>query len=111
MVCLSPAWIKRSSFPWLSADIDFYAEPAIAPLVKPYLFKEIHSEKVAIIGVITESMPQTTLQAGKVAFKDAVESVRKQVIVLEAQGINKIIMLSHLGYQQDREHCYKSCRY
>ena len=98
-----PAWIKHSSFPWLSANIDFSAEFTIAPLVKPYLIKEIHGEKIAIIGVTTETTPQTTLQVGKVVFNDAAESVRKQVKVLEAQGINKIIVLSHLGYQQDRE--------
>lgn len=102
-VAAIPAWIKRSSFPWLSANIDFSAEPAIAPLVKPYLIKEIHGEKIAIIGVTTETTPQTTLQVGKVVFNDAVKSVRTQVAALEAQGINKIILLSHLGYQQDKE--------
>jgi len=98
-----PAWIKRSRFPWLSANIDFSAEPALAGLVKPYLIKEIHGEKIAIIGVTTETTPQTTMQVGGVVFNDAVEAVRKQVKALEAQGINKIIVLSHLGYQQDRE--------
>ncbi|MCE1225175.1 MAG: bifunctional metallophosphatase/5'-nucleotidase [Geobacteraceae bacterium] len=98
-----PAWIKRSRFPWLSANIDFSAEPALAGLVKPYLIKEIHGEKIAIIGVTTETTPQTTMQVGSIVFNNAVESVRKQVTALEAQGINKIIVLSHLGYQQDRE--------
>jgi 5'-nucleotidase / UDP-sugar diphosphatase len=98
-----PAWIKRSRFPWLSANIDFFNEPALAGLVKPYLIKEIHGEKIAIIGVTTETTPQTTMQVGRVVFNDAVESVRTQVAVLEAQGINKIIVLSHLGYQQDKE--------
>lgn len=98
-----PAWIKRSRFPWLSANIDFSNEPALAGLVKPYLIKEIHGEKIAIIGVTTETTPQTTMQVGRVAFNDAAESVRKQVEALEAQGINKIILLSHLGYQQDKE--------
>ncbi|MDK9717023.1 MAG: bifunctional metallophosphatase/5'-nucleotidase [Trichlorobacter sp.] len=98
-----PAWIKRSRFPWLSANIDFSAEPALAGLVKPYLIKEVHGEKIAIIGVTTETTPQTTMQVGKVVFNDAAESVRKQVAVLEGMGVNKIIVLSHLGYQQDRE--------
>jgi len=72
-------------------------------LPEPYLIKEIHGEKIAIIGVTTETTPQTTMQVGGVVFNDAVEAVRKQVKALEAQGINKIIVLSHLGYQQDRE--------
>lgn len=94
-------WIKRSRFPWLSANIDFSAEPAIASLVKPYLIKTVAGEKVAIIGVTTETTLQTTHDVGLVRFNDAVASTRRQVAVLTAQGINKIILLSHLGYQQD----------
>jgi 5'-nucleotidase / UDP-sugar diphosphatase len=97
-----PGWIARSKFPWLSANIDFSAEPAIAPLVRPYLIKEINGDKVAIIGVTTETTPQTTTDAGKAVFNDAIESARRQVDILTARGINKIILLSHLGYIQDK---------
>lgn len=96
-----PGWIKRSSFPWLSANIDFSREPAIAPLVMPYLIKEIHGQRVAVIGVTTQTTPQSTMDAGAAVFKDAVTSARRQVAALTAQGINKIILLSHLGYLQD----------
>lgn len=95
-------WIGRSRFPWLSANIDFSGEPAIAPLVKPYLIREINGEKVAVIGVTTEDTPRMTRDAGKAVFKDAVASTRRQVEALSASGINKIILLSHLGYQQDK---------
>lgn len=98
-----PDWIKRSRFPWLSANIDFSQEPAIAVLVKPYLLKQVNGEQVAIIGVTTETTPQSTLNVGKALFRDAVASVRQQVTELTARGINKIILLSHLGYQQDQE--------
>jgi 5'-nucleotidase len=94
-------WIKRSTFPWLSANIDFSAEPTVKPLVKPSLIKEIEGEQVAIIGVTTESTPLISRDVGKAVFKDAVESTRQQVAALSRQGINKIILLSHLGYEQD----------
>jgi len=97
-----PGWIGRSKFPWLSANIDFSAEPAIAPLVRPYMIKEIRGDKVAIIGVTTETTPQTTINPGKAVFKDAIESARRQADALTALGINKIILLSHLGYVQDK---------
>ena len=97
-----PGWIQRSRFPWLSANIDFSQEPAIAALVKPYLLKQVNGEQVAIIGVTTETTPQSTLDVGKAVFNDAVASARQQVQTLTALGINKIILLSHLGYQQDQ---------
>lgn len=96
-----PGWINASRFPWLSANIDFSGEPAIAPLVKPYLIREVNGEKVAIIGVTTETTPQSTLNVGKTLFRDAVASCRQQVAVLTSLGINKIILLSHLGYRHD----------
>lgn len=96
-------WIDRSRFPWLSANIDFTGEPKIAPLVKPCLIREIKGEKVAVIGVTTEDTPRITVDAGKTVFNDAVASARRQVETLTASGINKIILLSHLGYQQDKE--------
>lgn len=95
-------WIGRSRFPWLSSNIDFSGEPIIDPLVKPYLIREIDGEKVAIIGVTTEDTPQMTRDVGKAAFNDAVVSARRQVAALTALGINKIILLSHLGYQRDK---------
>ena len=97
-----PGWIGRSQFPWLSANIDFSAEPAIAPLVRPYMIKEINGDRVAIIGVTTETTPEATVSVGKAVFKDATESARQQVDALTALGINKIILLSHLGYIQDK---------
>ncbi|MFO7568244.1 MAG: 5'-nucleotidase C-terminal domain-containing protein [Smithellaceae bacterium] len=96
-----PGWITRSEFPWLSANIDFTGEPAIAPLVSPYLIKVIQGERVAIIGLTTETTPETTLDVGNAVFHDAVESARTQVQALTAMGINKIILLSHLGYDKD----------
>jgi 5'-nucleotidase / UDP-sugar diphosphatase len=96
-----PGWIKRSSFPWLSANIDFTREPAVAPLVAPYIIKEVDGQRIAIIGVTTRTTPQITLDVGKAVFNDAVASTRRQVGALTALGINKIILLSHLGYAED----------
>lgn len=97
-----PGWIKRSRFPWLSANIDFTGEPAIAALVQPYQIKRIGNEQVGLIGVTTETTPLATMQVGKAVFKDAVAAVRQQVAALTAKGVNKIILLSHLGYEQDK---------
>lgn len=98
-----PGWISRSAFSWLSANIDFTGEPAIAPLVHPYLIKVVSGERVAIIGLTTETTPQMTLDVGKAVFNDPVAATRLQVAALTALGVNKIIVLSHLGYDKDKE--------
>ncbi len=96
------AWIARSNFPWVSTNIDFSEEPTLAPLVKPYWIKTLRGKPVAWIGVTTETTPQSTIGSGKTVFRNAVESVQRQVAALSASGINKIILLSHLGYEQDK---------
>jgi len=96
-------WIKRSSFPWLSANIDFSQEPVIARLVHPSVVRNIKGERIAVIGVTTETTPNLTFDVGRAVFKDPVESARRQVKALTEMGVNKIILLSHLGYAQDIE--------
>ncbi len=98
-----PGWIDRSAFPWISANIDFSGEPDIAARVRPTLIKDVGGERVAVIGLTTETTPEITRNVGHAVFLDAVESTRRQVNLLTAQGINKIIVLSHLGYDRDRD--------
>jgi 5'-nucleotidase len=94
-------WIRLSQFPWLSANIDFSGEQAIAPLVQPFLIREIHGEKVGIIGLTTEDTPSIARDTGRAVFQDAFACTRSQVEKLTALGVHRIIVLSHLGYSQD----------
>ena len=96
-----PGWINRSRFPWLAANIDFSGAPAIAPLVQPFMIREINGEKVGIIGLTTEDTPLVTRDVGRTVFHDPVAAAHRQVEILTARGVNRIIVLSHLGYRRD----------
>lgn len=96
-----PSYLKRAGFPIISSNIDFTFEPAIAPFVPKYFIKNINGERIGIIGLTTETTPQTTIDVGKAKFLDAKNSAAKQVAILEGQGVDKIIALSHLGYEED----------
>lgn len=98
-----PAFLQRAKFPLVSANIDFSAEPAIAPLVKTEIVREIGGERVGIIGLTTETTPQSTISVGKALFLDPRASAGERVRELERQGVNKIIVLSHLGYAEDQK--------
>ncbi len=95
-------YLQWSKFPLISANIDFSGEPSIASQRVPTrIVKEIKGERIGIIGLTTESTPQTTLDVGQVKFLDARASAEREVAALTAQGVNKIVLLSHLGYAQD----------
>lgn len=98
-----PDFLDWAKFPLISCNIDFSGEPALASRVKPYIIKEVEGFKVGIIGATTEETPIATADVGRTKFNDAIASVARAVAELEAQGVNRIILLSHLGYPHDKE--------
>ncbi|RRJ65831.1 bifunctional metallophosphatase/5'-nucleotidase [Paenibacillus oralis] len=109
-------FVKQAKFPFVSANVDFGTEPALSGManselgkpgedgkIYPAVIKEIGSEKVGIIGLTTPESSVLSSPGPNIKFNDEVESAQKQVDALEAEGIDKIIVLSHLGYTVDQE--------
>lgn len=109
-------FVKAAKFPFVSANVDFSKEPVLRDYAKqeigapgeagriyPAIIKEIQGEKVGIIGLTTPESAVLASPGENIRFADEVESARQQVEALEAQGINKIIVLSHLGYTVDQD--------
>lgn len=96
-----PAFLQRAGFPIVSSNIDFSDEQAIAPNVPAFIIKEINGERIGIIGLTTETTPLINMDVGKARFLGAAATATRHVGSLEALGVNKIVVLSHLGYQED----------
>jgi 5'-nucleotidase len=94
-------FVARASFPILSANIDVTREPALAGKIAPYLIKRYGAERVGIIGVTTADTAETSSPGDTVTFNDVTRSVTESVASLTALGVNKIIVLSHIGYDED----------
>ncbi len=96
-------YIKRANFPVLSANITADSSTAIAGLFKPWIIKEIDGQKIGIFGLTTEETPVLSSPGAGVTFTNYIEAARKAVAELKAQGVNKIIALTHVGITFDRE--------
>jgi 5'-nucleotidase/UDP-sugar diphosphatase len=94
-------FIEKANFPVLSANLDVSAEPALTGLVQAYTVLEVEGEKVGVLGLTTEETALISSPGPNVVLKDAVESAKAAVAELEAQGVNKIVALAHMGYSQD----------
>lgn len=98
------AWPR---FPVLSANIDVSAEPALAGRIKPSVIREYKTpggtERVGIIGSTTAATPVMTGSVGRARFLDPAPAIRAAVDELTAKGVNKIILLSHNGYDVDQQ--------
>jgi len=93
-------------FPVLAANIDAADEPALKGRLAPALVREFPSpgggvERVAIIGVATPTTPLVTTSVGRARFLDPAQSINAQIRALKTQNINKVVVLSHNGYDAD----------
>ncbi len=102
-----PAGLARFAdlvnFPLLCANCTVAGEPLLAGKIKPYVILEVGGEKVGVVGVITPDTAWASNPGPNVTFTDPVAAVRAAVADLSAQGITKIVVLSHLGWAKDVE--------
>ncbi|MCX6006709.1 MAG: bifunctional metallophosphatase/5'-nucleotidase [Chloroflexi bacterium] len=88
-------------FPVLAANLDVSAEPSLDGKVKPYTIVEYDGQKIGIIGLITPTTELTGYPGKTIKFLPVEDTARKYIDELNALGINKIVVLSHLGYGPD----------
>lgn len=90
-------------FPLLSANCVTTEEPLLAGKISPYTVVTVAGERVGIIGVTTPDTAWASNPGPNVTFTDPVAAVRAAVSELSAQGVTKIVVLSHLGWDKDLE--------
>ncbi len=104
---LGPGQLARlvdlAAFPLLSANVDATREPALVGKIKPAIIREIQGQKVGILGLTTTLTPGISSPGPNVSFEDQVAAADRAVKALTSQGVDKIIALTHLGYDQDLE--------
>jgi len=95
------AFLDRATFPVLSANITAPSSSPIAGKFRPNVVLQKGSERVGFFGLTPQDTPELTLGSGGLTFGDPVEAARAQVAALQAQGVNKIIGLTHVGFDTD----------
>ncbi len=66
------------------------------------LIKPLKDKQVAIIGITLDQMAEIARPDPDMIFINAIETTRNTVKHLKLQGIDHIVVLSHLGYDQDK---------
>ncbi len=97
------SFIRGANFPVLSANIDASDEPELAGLIEPYTILEVGGEKIGVVGYTTEDTAILSSPGKNVKFTDIETAVQNAVDELTAQGVNKIVAVSHGGFGKDRE--------
>ena len=93
--------LSVAKFDVISCNMDLSQEPELEKVVKPYTIKTIDGQKIAFVGAITPDLIQMSMGTGKVAIKspgkDWINPIADEVHKLKAQGIDKIILVTHVG--------------
>lgn len=95
-------FLDKVSFPVLSANIDVSKNNRLAGRVAKSTVLEVGGEKIGIVSVLAEDTPETSSPGATVVFSPAAAAAQAQVDALEADGVNKIILLTHVGLAGDK---------
>ncbi|MEM6498219.1 MAG: metallophosphoesterase, partial [Pseudomonadota bacterium] len=97
------AFAKAAKFPILSANTDLSKVPELASVIGSYIVKSVAGERIAIVSVLAEDTDVTSSPGPNVRFLKSETVLKSMIENLEVEGINKIILLSHVGLKRDLE--------
>ncbi|TPE48804.1 bifunctional metallophosphatase/5'-nucleotidase [Amaricoccus solimangrovi] len=94
-------FIKGANFPVLFGNATVTEDPMLGPLAEGPRVLEAGGEKIGIVGAVTPETATISTPGPTVRFEDPAVTIARDVAALEGEGVNKIILLSHLGAPED----------
>jgi 5'-nucleotidase / UDP-sugar diphosphatase len=91
---------QSDTVPVVSANIDMTGFPVLNNFISPYIIKNINGVKLGIFGL---TYPDPSSNPFPVIINDSIMQIAANTVqVLNSQGCNVIVCLSHLGLGYDR---------
>ena len=89
-------------FPVLMSNADVSGEKLLSDALMKSTVIEKNGEKIGLIGLTPQDTDELASPGPNIIFTDPVDAVQGEVDKLTAEGVNKIIVLSHSGYKVDQ---------
>lgn len=109
-------FVKAANFPFISANTDFSKDNLFTGMFSDLIssepengkiyagmIKEINGEKIGIFG-LTTAETKDIASPGSIEFKNYIEEANKAVKAFEDKGVNKIIALTHIGFDDSADY-------
>jgi 5'-nucleotidase len=94
-------FLDQVEFPVLSANIDVSREPILAEQVPKSVVLDVGGEQVGVVSILAEDTPETSSPGRNVIFSPVADAAQAEIDALTEAGVNKIIVLSHVGLPAD----------
>ena len=96
------AFLDKVSLPVISANIDVSQNNLLADKVQKSTVLEVAGTKVGVVSVLAEDTPETSSPGDSVVFSSTVDAAQAEIDALTAAGVNKIVLLTHVGLPEDK---------
>jgi 5'-nucleotidase / UDP-sugar diphosphatase len=95
-------FVDALNFPVVTANVDFTAFPALDEKINAFTVLDVNGQQIGIIGLTTADTVTSSSPSADVGFSsDLVAATQAAVDALTEQGVNKIVLLTHLGISDD----------
>ncbi|MFC5736613.1 bifunctional metallophosphatase/5'-nucleotidase [Sinirhodobacter huangdaonensis] len=96
------AFTGSIGFPMVSGNLDLSRSAELKGKIHKTLVLDVGGEKVGIVSALAVDTPETSSPGPNVIFQDEAESLKASVAALEAEGVTKIVALTHTGFVKDK---------
>lgn len=94
-------FVQAMDIPVVAANFSFLSPSPLAKYITPSVILEKNHRKIGIIGVVTEDISPLGKQQAQLNISAVIPAVQKEIGKLQKQGVNIIIVLSHIGLDED----------
>ncbi|MEO1537357.1 MAG: bifunctional metallophosphatase/5'-nucleotidase [Pseudomonadota bacterium] len=95
------SFVEKTEFPVLMSNADLSSEPTLKDLVLKSTVIEKAGERIGLVGVTPRNNDELSSPGPNIVFTDPSPAIQAEVDAMTAEGIDKIIVLSHSGYPTD----------
>ncbi len=96
-------FLDKVEFPVLGSNVKAKEASALGDRVKEYLLLDVGGEKIAIVGAVANDTAELSSPGENVSIIEDVAGITAAVKAATAEGANKVIALTHVGYPRDLE--------
>ena len=91
------------NFPILMSNADISKDPDLNGVIRKSKIIRRGDFRIGLIGLTPQDTDELASPGKLISFSDPSEAVQKEVDRISAYGVNKIVVISHSGYEVDKQ--------
>lgn len=96
-------FVDLVEFPVICGNITVADGEKLAGKIQEWAVLEVGGEKIGVLSVLTPDTAIIAAPGPNVSFRDDIEYLKEAVTRIRAEGVNKVLLLSHVGFTRDQE--------